>query len=117
MTTRINVSRAHRVQSALWIVVMLLVSGVVSGRTIQASRCPDRGAEPKGTVSVQTSLSAAAQAAPGDRMLPATLFASTGVDLEVRIWNVRIGFPWLKSLPVTPGRRIVVSLWEADPDR
>jgi hypothetical protein len=116
MTTRINVSRAYRVQSALWIVVMLLVSGLVSGRTIQASRCPDKGAESKGTVSVQT-LSAAAQAAPADKVLPATLFASTGVDLEVRIWNVRIGFPWLKSLPLTPGRRIVVSLWDADPDR
>jgi hypothetical protein len=112
MTTRSNVSRAHRVQSAMWIVVMLLVSSVVSGRTIQASRCPDQ----KGAVHVQTA-SGAAQAWSGDRALPDMLSASTGVDLEVRIWNVRIGFPWLKSLPVTPGRRIVVSLWEPEPDR
>jgi hypothetical protein len=112
MTTRINVSRAHRVQSAMWIVVMLLVSSVVSGRTIQASRCSDQ----KATVTVQTA-AAAAQAWSGDRALPNSLSTSAGVDLEVRIWNVRIGFPWLKSLPVTPGRRIVVSLWETEPDR
>ena len=112
MTTRINVSRAHRVQSAMWIVVMLLVSSVVSGRTIQASKCQDQ----KAPVSIQTT-SWATQATSGDRALPVDVSASAGVDLEVRIWNVRIGFPWLKSLPVTPGRRIVVSLWDATPDR
>jgi hypothetical protein len=113
MTTRINVSRAHRVSSAMWIVVMLLVSSVVSGRTIQASRCQDQKvSQLPGTVSVQTM----AQAGSG-RALTDALSASAGVDLEVRIWNVRIGFPWLKSLPLTPGRRIVVSLWDADPDR
>ena len=47
----------------------------------------------------------------------ASQVSGTGLDLEVRIWNVRIGFPWLKSLPVTPGRRIVVSLWEQESDR
>jgi hypothetical protein len=113
MTTRSYVSRKQQIQSAIWIVVMLLVSGVVSGRSIQASRCPEqKTAVALATVSTQT---APAQAA--SRFGADALPASTGVDLEVRIWNVRIGFPWLKSLPLTPGRRIVVSLWDADPER
>ena len=38
---------------------------------------------------------------------------SRGLDLEVRILNVRIEFPWLKTLPISPGRRIVIS-WLTD---
>jgi hypothetical protein len=37
-----------------------------------------------------------------------------GIGLAVRIWNVRIEFPWLKHLPITPGWRVVVSLFEPD---
>jgi hypothetical protein len=116
MTTRSNVSRRQRIQSAIWLVVMLLVSGVVSGKSIQASRCPQ---QQKTGVAVTTLLAAQTTAAEraADRSETPFLSSSTGVDLEVRIWNVRIGFPWLKSLPVTPGRRIVVSLWEPDADR
>jgi hypothetical protein len=36
--------------------------------------------------------------------------ASTGLDLEVRIGRIRIEFPWLKSLPITPGRHLVLDL-------
>lgn len=43
---------------------------------------------------------------------PATDARPTGLDLEVRIWNLRIEFPWLKSLPLRPGRHIVVSIFE-----
>lgn len=39
--------------------------------------------------------------------------APTGIDLEVRIWRMRIEFPWLKALPLSPGRHIVVSIFEA----
>jgi hypothetical protein len=39
--------------------------------------------------------------------------APTGVDLQVRVWTLRIEFPWLKSLPVRPGRQIVVSIFAA----
>jgi hypothetical protein len=34
----------------------------------------------------------------------------TGIDLEVRILNLRVQFPWMRSLPVSPGHRIVISL-------
>jgi hypothetical protein len=37
-----------------------------------------------------------------------------GIGLAVRIWNVRIEFPWLKHLPVSPGWRVVVTLFESD---
>ena len=36
-----------------------------------------------------------------------------GLDLELRVWKLRIEFPWLKSLPVRPGRPIVISIFEA----
>lgn len=39
---------------------------------------------------------------------------SRGVDLEVRLLNVRIEFPWLARLPITPARRIVISWMAAD---
>jgi hypothetical protein len=41
---------------------------------------------------------------------------SQGLDLQVRILHVRIEFPWMKSLPITPGRRIVIS-WLTEPER
>jgi hypothetical protein len=37
---------------------------------------------------------------------------STGLDLELRIGHLRIEFPWLKSLPLSPGRHIVISLFD-----
>jgi hypothetical protein len=36
-----------------------------------------------------------------------------GLDLELRVWKLRIEFPWLKSLPVRPGRSVVISIFEA----
>jgi hypothetical protein len=121
MTTRNNVPRPHRVQPILWIVAMLLVSVVASGKSTQASRCPDQA--PKAMHAAPAAVPAAVWRVAGDGARQAAADASaadttsTGLDLEVRIWNVRIGFPWLKSLPVTPGRRIVLSLWDTDADR
>jgi hypothetical protein len=114
MTTRINVPRTHRVQPVLWIVAMLLVSVVASGKSTQASRCPEQKTATEATGAAPATVwrmggDAVRQAASD--LLPAET-TSTGLDLEVRIWNVRIGFPWLKSLPLTPGRRIVLSLWD-----
>jgi len=34
----------------------------------------------------------------------------TGLDLEVRILNLRIEFPWMRALPISPGRHIVIAL-------
>jgi hypothetical protein len=89
---------------------MLLVSVLASGDAIQASRCPDQPQK-----AAATHETARADRAGVARPVPVSF--TTGLDLEVRILNVRIGFPWLKSLPVTPGRRIVVSLWEQESDR
>lgn len=35
---------------------------------------------------------------------------SRGIDLEVRLFHVRIEFPWMKALPVSPGHHIVISV-------
>jgi hypothetical protein len=35
---------------------------------------------------------------------------STGIDLEVRVFNLRVEFPWMRALPVSPARHIVISL-------
>jgi hypothetical protein len=123
MTTRNKVSSARRIHSILWIAAMLLLSVVASGKSMQASRCPDQksGAGAWATMATATPVasSPAAQADAGlrDRGRPVPADVTTGLDLEVRIWNVRIGFPWLKSLPVTPGRHVVVSLWETESER
>jgi hypothetical protein len=121
MRTRNNVPRTHRLQPILWIVAMLLVSVVASGKSTQASRCPEQKAAT--ATHAAAAMPAAVWRVGGDAprhaasdLSPAET-TSTGLDLEVRIWNVRIGFPWLKSLPVTPGRRIVLSLWDTDADR
>jgi hypothetical protein len=39
--------------------------------------------------------------------------ASTGLDLEVRIGRIHIEFPWLKALPISPGRHVVLELMPA----
>jgi hypothetical protein len=52
-------------------------------------------------------------AAVGPAPAPLPVVAATqGVDLELRVLNLRIEFPWLKDLPITPGRRIVISWME-----
>jgi hypothetical protein len=38
-----------------------------------------------------------------------------GLDLQIRLGRVRIEFPWLRALPITPGRTIVVVI-AAPPD-
>jgi hypothetical protein len=118
MTTRNQVPRAHRIRSVLGIAAMLLASLVASGKSTQA-RCPDQKAAqtPWTVAAAAPSPAAPLVASQAEAVRPLSVSGSAGLDLEVRIWNVRIGFPWLKSLPVTPGRRIVVSLWETEPDR
>jgi hypothetical protein len=116
-------SRAHRLRSLPWLVAALIVSLALTDRPTHASHCPGRDPAPEATdaqVPTPAPTPTAVKAAdvppavsdlrqPGDD-------ASTGLDLEVRIWNVRIEFPWLKSLPVTPGRHVVLSLFETDSD-
>jgi hypothetical protein len=40
----------------------------------------------------------------------------TGIDLEVRVLNLRVEFPWMRALPVSPGHHIVISLLARDSD-
>jgi hypothetical protein len=41
---------------------------------------------------------------------------SRGVNLEVRLLHLRIEFPWMRALPVTPGHRIVISVLATEPE-
>jgi hypothetical protein len=116
-----SASRRRRLPPFLWLATMLLAAMVATGDSMQA-RCPDQ----KGSGSAWTAAAATPEGArqavlvdapQAEAWRPTPTSVATGLDLEVRIWNVRIGFPWLKSLPVTPGRRIVVSLWETESDR
>jgi hypothetical protein len=34
-----------------------------------------------------------------------------GIDLSLRVWNLRVEFPWMRALPVSPGHHIVISLF------
>lgn len=39
---------------------------------------------------------------------------ATGLDLQVQIGTVRFGLPWLRSIPLAPGRQWVLRLVAAD---
>jgi hypothetical protein len=52
---------------------------------------------------------AAPPAGEGDDPRP-----STGIDLEVRVLNLRVEFPWMRALPVSPAHHIVISLLARD---
>ncbi len=117
-------SRAHRLRSLPWLIAALIVSLALTDRPTHASRCPslDRttpeatdAQEPAPTPTPTAVKAATVPPAAADLRQPGD-DASTGLDLEVRIFNVRIEFPWLKSLPVTPGRHVVLSLFETDSD-
>jgi hypothetical protein len=34
-----------------------------------------------------------------------------GIDLSLRVWNLRVEFPWMRALPISPGHHIVISLF------
>jgi hypothetical protein len=38
-----------------------------------------------------------------------------GIDLSLRVWNLRVEFPWMRALPVSPGHHIVISLFARGP--
>jgi hypothetical protein len=39
-----------------------------------------------------------------------------GLDLEIRVFNLRIEFPILKSLPLRPGRHIILTFFASSDD-
>jgi hypothetical protein len=69
------------------------------------SPCPDadRSAQPP-----------AAEAAP--RVDPSMPEPRSGIDLTLRVWNLRVEFPWMRALPVSPGHHIVISLFARGPE-
>ena len=101
MPTRNATRHARRFRPLLLLVAAVLVMlAIGSGITTGASDPPCKDA-----------VAQAAKASPA----PADDFAATpaGLDLELRVWKLRIEFPWLKSLPIRPGRNIVISVFEA----
>jgi hypothetical protein len=73
-----------------------------------------------GAVVVAAASSTPCRGAEDVRPAPASAGSTVsprGVDLELRILNLRVEFPWLKDLPVTPGRRIVISWLESGAGR
>jgi hypothetical protein len=107
MPTRTATPHARRFRPLLLLVAAVLVMlAIGSGITTGASDPPCKDPVASGTV---------AKAASTRR--PANDAADTpaGLDLELRVWKLRIEFPWLKSLPFRPGRNVVISVFEAPP--
>ena len=105
-TRRATPTAARRFRPLLLLVVGVLAmlavgSGILAGATDPPCKDAARPQADAGVIS--------AHARPA---APPAADAPTGLDLEVRIWNLRIEFPWLKSLPLRPGRHIVVSIFE-----
>jgi hypothetical protein len=101
MPTRTATPHARRFRPLLFLVAAVLVMlAIGSGITTGASDAPCKDA-------VARTAKASPQPAAHDAGAP------TGLDLELRVWKLRIEFPWLKSLPIRPGRNIVVSVFEA----
>lgn len=102
MPTRNATPHARRFRPLLFVTAAVLVMlAIGSGITTGASDPPCKDV-------------VAAKAAPSSSRAVADDDATkAGLDLELRVWKLRIEFPWLKSLPIRPGRHIVVSVFEA----
>jgi hypothetical protein len=113
-TTRLHVRRSGHPRRLLLLasglmmglLVMLAVGSVLAGASDPP--CKDQATSAVFPTSHEHAVPAAASRASGRE---ADGPGSTGVDLELRVGHLRIEFPWLKSLPVNPGRRIVISLF------
>lgn len=104
MPTRTATPHARRFRPLLFVMAAVLVMlAIGTGITTGASDAPCKDAVAK---------PAAAQAAARPSSSVAD-DAPVGIDLELRVWKLRIEFPWLKSLPIRPGRNIVISVFEA----
>ena len=104
MPTRTTTPHARRFRPLLFLVAAVLVMlAIGSGITTGASDppCKDAVARPAAQSAQLSSTAADEDATP------------LGIDLELRVWKLRIEFPWLKSLPVRPGRSVRISIFEA----
>ncbi len=106
MPTRNATPHARRFRPLLFLVAAVLVMlAIGSGITTGASDAPCKDAVAKDPVA--EGAKASPRPAANDAGAPA------GLDLELRVCKLRIEFPWLKSLPIRPGRNIVISVFEA----
>jgi len=106
MPTRTATPHARRFRPLLFLVAAVLVMlAIGSGITTGASDppCKDAVAKP----------AQAGQAANSSSTATAGDATPLGIDLELRVWKLRIEFPWLKSLPIRPGRSVRISIFEA----
>jgi hypothetical protein len=104
MPTRTATPHARRYRPLLFLVAAVLVMlAIGSGITTGASDEPCKDA-----VAETAAANAASSLSPADDDA-----SPVGLDLELRVWKLRIEFPWLKSLPIRPGRNIVISVFEA----
>jgi hypothetical protein len=105
MPTRTATPHARRFRPLLFLVAaVLLMLAIGSGITTGASDAPC-----KDGVAVARQAADVPASSPGK----ADVTTPDGLDLELRVWKLRIEFPWLKSLPVRPGRTVVISIFEA----
>jgi hypothetical protein len=103
MPTRTAIPHARRFRPLLFLVAAVLVMlAIGSGITTGASDAPCKDA-----------VAAPAHAATPSPAPARDADTPVGLDLELRVWKLRIEFPWLKSLPIRPGRNIVISVFEA----
>ena len=103
MPTITATPHARRFRPLLFLVAAVLVMlAIGSGITTGASDPPCKDAVAKPAQAARSSSTATA-----DDVTP------PGIDLELRVWKLRIEFPWLKSLPVRPGRSVRISIFEA----
>jgi hypothetical protein len=108
MPTRTATPHARRFRPLLLFVAAVLVMlAIGSGITTGASDAPCKDG---------VAATPAQAARPSARLSSGTAddaASAAGLDLELRVWKLRIEFPWLKSLPIRPGRNIVISVFEA----
>ncbi len=122
-TTLIPRHRLRRFEP-LVLAVLLCVLWLAATERGRADRCPQDASATRAASAGADAGDRRTNAAPArtpDTAPPASANArrdgtqSTGLDVEVKIWNVHVEFPWLRVLPVTPARRVVVRLFDTTP--
>jgi hypothetical protein len=91
------------IRRATWerLAVLALITGFV---VLTAAPAATRG-----TICSEDTPASSVSTASRDAEQP----TSRGIDLELRIFNLRIEFPWMKALPITPGHHIVITVLSA----
>jgi hypothetical protein len=89
----------------------LALAGLALGPVSTDGHCRDTGP----AVAVPPAATPVELEVPFDEPDPFAAPATRGIDLELRVLNVRIEFPWLKNLPISPGHRLVIAWFPTSP--